>query len=110
MEREFIASMTFEVSPATAEPARRLLVAELVGRRWFDRVRDRRMPQNCLWTKKKIGPDQNTSHIHRACAEELETCAARVRDRGHTLEVRRAFIQVAGGGTYGLAPPPTGDG
>lgn len=104
MEREFIASMTFELGPGTSEPARRLLVAELVGRRWFDRVRERRMPKNCLWTKKKIGPDQNTGHIHTACAEELEACAERVRARGHELSVRRAFIQVAGGGTYGLAP------
>ena len=41
--------------------------------------------------------------IHDKCTEDLRKAARAVRDSGRTIQVLRAWIQVSGGGTYGLA-------
>jgi hypothetical protein len=102
--RKFIATMSYELSADTSPDARKLLRAELVGRRWKDMVRDRRMPRQTLWIQRSAEDDQTTSDLHDLCADELRAAARAVRASGRSIRVLRAFIQVAGGGTHGLAP------
>jgi hypothetical protein len=101
----FIASMSYDVSDDTPAAARKLLRAELVGRRWHDRVRDRLMPQSAVWMERVASEGETTSLVHDQCAEDLRRAAAAVEQRGLTCRVTRAFIQVSGGGSYGLAGP-----
>jgi hypothetical protein len=56
---------------------------------------------------------ETTSDVHDACAEDLKQAAEAVATNGQTIKVLRAWIQVSGGGSYGLAPsfyPATEDG
>jgi hypothetical protein len=102
--RTFIASMSYDLVPETSPVARKLLRAELVGRRWKDRVRDRLMPASCLWIERSAGEDDTAADVHDRCAEDLRDAARAVAAAGLAIVVLRAFIQVAGGGSYGLAP------
>jgi len=102
--RKFIATMSYEVSADTPADARKLLRAELVGRRWKDMVRDRRMPNHTLWIERSADDEQTTSDLHDRCAAELKAAAEAVAASGRPIRVVRAFIQVAGGGTFGLTP------
>jgi hypothetical protein len=102
--RKFIATMTYELSPETPSDARKLLRAELVGRRWQDRVKDQRMPRHTVWIKRSAEENQTTNDLHDKCAEELREAARAVARSGRPIRVLRAFIQVAGGGTHGLTP------
>ncbi|MFP6685572.1 MAG: hypothetical protein VB934_12700 [Polyangiaceae bacterium] len=101
---QFIASMSYELSSATSAVAHKLLRAQLVGRRWQDRCKDRLMPRNTVWMLREGTGKQTTSTIHDDCAEELKDAAEAVAASGHDIEVLRAWIQVSGGGTFGLAP------
>jgi hypothetical protein len=101
--RKFTASMSFDLSSDTTPEARQLLIAELVGRRWKDRLKKRRMPLNTLFIQKGIDDDKNTSDLHDMCAEDLRNASRAVAKMGKPIGVLRAFIQVSGGGTYGLA-------
>lgn len=102
--RTFIATMSYEVSAETPADARKLLRAELVGRRWKDMVRDRRMPRHTVWIQRSADDEQTTSDLHDLCASELRAAARAVAATGRHVRVLRAFIQVAGGGTFGLTP------
>jgi hypothetical protein len=103
--RKFIASLSYELSADTSEDARKLLRAELVGRRWRDRERERRMPRQALFCIRNVTDDkQTTDTLHALCATELRQAAAAVAAAGLPIKVLRAFIHVAGAGTYGLTP------
>lgn len=102
--RKFIATMSYELSADTPPDARKLLRAELVGRRYKDMVRDRRMPRHTVWIERSAEDDQTTGDLHDLCAAELRASAAAVAKTGRPIRVLRAFIQVAGGGTFGLTP------
>jgi hypothetical protein len=105
----FIATMTYELHPSTHDDARKLLRAELVGRRWQDRFNGAPMPSNTVWMKRSAGKDETTDHLHAACARELHQAVAAVAERGLTIKVTRAWVHVSGSGSYGSIPvaPPT---
>jgi hypothetical protein len=100
----FIATMTYELHPATDADARKLLRAELVGRRWQDRYNGASMPANTVWIKRSAGKDETVDHLHAACARELHEAVAAVALRGLTIKLTRAWVHVSGSGTYGLVP------
>jgi hypothetical protein len=100
--RKFIASMSYDLSPETAPDARKLLRAELVGRRWKDRCRERLMPKNSVWIERSVDDEHTTSDVHDRCAEELQKAVAAVAKTGRSIRVLRAWVQVAGAGSYGL--------
>ncbi len=102
--RTFFVTMVYDVSPDTAADARKLLRAELVGRRWHDRRRDRLVPRSAVWIDRKVDDDLTTDDVHAMSAAELRDAARRVASTGRPIRILRAWIQVAGGGTYGLAP------
>jgi hypothetical protein len=102
--RTFFCTMVYDVSPDTPADARKLLRAELVGRRWHDRVRNRLMPRGGLWIDRKVEDRETTDTVHTGCAQDLKDAAAAVAATGRPIKITRAWIQVAGGGTYGLAP------
>lgn len=101
--RTFTASMSFELSADTSSQARQLLIAELVGRRWQERIGERRLPRSTLLLRRSLEDQQTTDDLHRLCAVDLRNAARAVVAAGLPLRVLRAFIQVAGAGTYGLA-------
>lgn len=98
----FFATLCYELDPATAPDARKLLKAELVGRRWRDRHRERPMPVGTLWIQREGGAEETTDDVHRACGADLERAVAAVVATGRAVTVRRAWVQVAGAGTFGL--------
>ncbi|HEX5632663.1 MAG TPA: hypothetical protein VFX50_05520 [Gemmatimonadales bacterium] len=102
--RTFYCTMVYDLSADTPPDAQKLLRAELVGRRWHDRVRDRRMPAGGLWIDRKVTDGETTDDVHLSCATDLRDAARAVAATGRPIRVLRAWIQVAGGGTYGLAP------
>jgi hypothetical protein len=101
---KFIATMTYELSPSTAVDARKLLRAELVGRRWQDRCQGMRMPANTVWIERSSGPGETTDHVHAACAKDLHKAVAAVAGTGRSITLLRVWVHVSGAGTYGLAP------
>lgn len=96
--------MSYELSPATSDDARKLLRAELVGRRWQDRCKGTPLPSNTLWIRRSAGPDDTTDTLHTLCARELVDAMEAVSRRGLSIAVQRAWIFVSGAGTYGPAP------
>jgi hypothetical protein len=102
----FIATMTYELTPATAPDSRKLLRAELVGRRWQDRCEGALMPANTVWIKRAAEPEHTTDDVHEACARDLFSAVAAVAKMGREIAVVRAWVQVSGAGTYGLVPMP----
>ncbi len=102
--RKFIASMSYDLAPDTPPTARKLLRAELAGRRWRDRLKDRPLPRGAVWIERSAKDEETTSDIHDRCCEELREAARAVVRADLPIEVLRAFVQVAGGGSYGLAP------
>lgn len=102
----FIATMSYELTPATPPDARKLLRAELVGRRWQDRRDGALMPANTLWIKRAAEPEHTTDDVHEACARDLFAAAAAVTAMGREVAVVRAWVQVSGAGTYGLVTLP----
>jgi hypothetical protein len=101
--RKFICSMSYELGPDVTDDARRLLCAELVGRRWQNRSGERLLPRNSVWIERSASDDQTADDLHQACTQDLRGAAAAVRNTGFALKVLRAWIHVSGGGTYGLA-------
>jgi hypothetical protein len=108
--RSFIATLVYELHPDTAPDARKLLRAQLVGRRWQDRCEGAAMPSTALWIRRSAEDDLTTDDVHAACARDLRDAAAAVEKTGRPVKVVRAWVQVSGAGTYGLAPvaPPEG--
>ncbi len=101
--RKFVCSMSYELARDSADEARKLLRAELVGRRWQDKVGDRPLPSGTVWIHRSAGDDDTTNQVHDACTRDLKSAAEAVRKTGLELKVLRAWIHVSGGGTYGLA-------
>ncbi len=99
----FIATMAYELSPDTEPDARKLLRAELVGRRWEDRYQGDPMPSNTVWGKRAAAARESTDDVHAACARDLEQAVLAVAKTGRRIGLRRVWIQVTGAGTYGLA-------
>ena len=111
MARYFIATLSYELHPDTAPDARKLLRAELVGRRWLDRFQEQRMPANTLWIRRSAEERETVDDVQAACAEDLRRAAAAVAAMGRKITVTRAWVQVSGAGTYGLVsvdPQPAG--
>ena len=98
----FIATMSYELHPSTLPDARKLLRAELVGRRWQDRCKEMPMPAGTVWIKRSTPQEHTTDDVHDACAQDLHAAVAAVAQTGRPIRLVRAFIQVSGAGTYGL--------
>ncbi len=101
-DRKFIASISYDVSPDASPQARKLLLAEMVGRRWLDRCAGNRLPANTLWIKRTANEDDTTRTIYKGCSLDLQKAVQAVRNTGRTLSVRRVWIQVSGAGTFGV--------
>ena len=99
----FIATMSYELSADTAPDARKLLRAELVGRRWQDRCEGALMPANTVWIRRSAAPEHTTDDVHEACGRDLVAAAAAVAATGRSITLLRSWVQVSGAGTYGLA-------
>ena len=98
----FFATMTYELTPETTPTARKLFRAELVGRRWQDRSEGALLPAGAVWARRAAPESDTTSDVHAACGNDLEVAAAAVLRAGHVIGLRRAWVHVSGGGTYGL--------
>jgi hypothetical protein len=102
----FIATMTYELSSSTDNDARKLLRAELVGRRWNDRYDSAPMPSNTVWIRRQAGQGETTDHLHAACSRELVDAVAAVARRGLSITLVRAWVHVSGAGTFGAVLVP----
>ena len=98
----FIASMAYELHPDTAPDARKLLRAELAGRRWQERHNGPLMPAHTVWMLRKAPDEHTTDEVHAACGQELLAAVQAVTRMGKTIGLMRAWVQVSGGGTFGL--------
>ncbi len=103
MARTFIVTVAYELKGGASEESAKLLRAELVSRGFRDTQGERALPKNSVWAQRPLGEDDTTDALHDACTRDLRLAAAAVRATGRTLELTRAWIQVSGGGTYGLA-------
>ncbi len=103
--RKFIATIAYDISPQTSEQARKLLLAEMVGRRWLQACKGRKMPANTLWCQRTVADDDTTRTVFVACSEDLKKAVAAVRRSGREIAVRRVWVQVSGAGSYGIAEP-----
>jgi hypothetical protein len=101
---KFVATMSYELSQSTPVDARKLLRAELVGRRWQDRCQGMLMPANTVWIERSSGSGETVDHVHAACAKDLHTAVAAVAATGRSITLLRVWVHVSGAGTYGLAP------
>lgn len=100
----FIATLSYELHPSTDDDARKLFRAELVGHRWLDRFKEEKMPANTLWIRRTAEDHQTTDDVHAACAGDVHAAVAAIQKMGRKIALVRAWIQVSGAGTYGLAP------
>jgi hypothetical protein len=106
--RSFIATMVYELHDSTTVDARKLLRAQLVGRRWQDRFEGALMPSTVLWIRRSAENHETTDDLQTACARDLRDAVAAVAKTGRPIKLLRAWVQVSGAGTYGLVPvtPP----
>jgi hypothetical protein len=102
--RSFIATLVYELHPDTPPESRKLLRAHLVGRRWQDRWQGQLMPANAVWISRSAEDHETVDDLHAACGRDLRDAVAAVAQMGRPIKLLRAFIQVAGAGTYGLVP------
>lgn len=98
----FTATMSYELHPSTEPDARKLLRAELVGRRWQDRWEGSLMPAGTVWIRRSAEEDQNVDDVHAACGRDLQAAVAAVARTGRPIRLIRAWVQVTGAGTIGL--------
>lgn len=104
MMRSFYATMSYELAPSTPPDARKLLRAELVGRKWNDRVNALLMPSSTVWAERFAKDEETTGDVFNGCARDLRDAAAAVARTGRPIQVVRAWVHVSGGGTFALAP------
>src|SRR5438874_782328 len=102
----FIATMVYELHSATEPDARKLLRAELVGRRWQERQDGVLLPANAVWIRRSADPEHTTDDAHRACAEDLFKAVSAVLATGRKIALLRAWVQVSGAGTFGVVEIP----
>ena len=100
----FLATLAYELHPQTEPDAAKLLRAELVGRRWQDRLDGEKMPANCLWMPRTGEPHHTTDDLHAACVDDVYKAVAAVAGMGKKIALLRAWVQVTGSGTHGLIP------
>ena len=100
----FFATMVYELDPLTAPDARKLLRAELCGRRWNDRFDGNLMPASALWIQRTAEPGENVDHLKAKCVRELEDAVTAVATK-RPIKLIRAWVQIAGAGTWGLVLP-----
>lgn len=105
MERKFYVTMSYELHPTTPAEARKLLRAELVGRKWQDRHKTALMPSSTLWILRAAGEDDTTDEVHAACVRELREAASAVARTGRPIQIVRAWLHISGGGGVGLVAP-----
>ena len=92
MTRTFFATLVYELDATTDADTRKLLRAELVGRRWQDRSDGKLMPSNALWMRRSAGDDETTTDLGtdgRAALGDLEVAVDSVRRRRRTFRLRR---------------------
>ena len=106
----FFATMAYELGPETELDARKLLRAELVGRRWLDRQQGDLMPASSVWIRRAAADHETTDDVHRACGNDLSDAVHAVQVTGRSIRLVRAWVQVAGSGTYGLLSVPPAPG
>lgn len=102
----FIATMVYQLHSATEPQAAKLLRAELAGRRWQERQNGVPLPSNAVWIQRSAEPQHTTDDVHKACADDLFKAVAAVLATGRKIALVRAFVQVAGAGTYGVVDIP----
>jgi hypothetical protein len=100
--RMFTATMSYELHPTTEPDARKLLRAELVGRRWQDRWEGSLMPAGTVWIRRSAEDHQNVDDVHAACGQDLHAAVDAVARTGRPIRLLRAWVQVTGAGTVGL--------
>jgi hypothetical protein len=98
----WIATLVYELHPSTEPDARKLLRAELVGRRFQDRLNGQLMPAGSVWIERLGEPGDTTDDIHAACSADLHKAVAAVAATGRKIALVRAYVQVAGTGTFGI--------
>ncbi|MBL9022821.1 MAG: hypothetical protein JNL21_11525 [Myxococcales bacterium] len=98
----FVATLAYELDPSTSPQAAKLLVAELVGRRYNDRFEGKRMPANVLWIRRAGEPSETVDDLRAKMGAELATAVAAVARAGLPIRLLRAWVQVTGAGTFGL--------
>ena len=101
----FSATMSYELAPTTPPEARKLLRAELVGRKWNDRHKTALMPSSTLWIVRSVSDDETTDAVHAACVRDLREAVAAVVRKGLPIQVVRAWFHISGGGAWSLATP-----
>ena len=105
MKRTFQVTMSYELHPTTLPEARKLLRAELGGRKWNDRHRAALTPSSTVWCTRTMGDDDTTDEVQAACLLDLREAAAAVARTGRVIKVVRAWLHISGGGWMGLAAP-----
>ncbi len=100
----FFATLVYELDPLTAPDARKLLRAELAGRRWNDRFDGHLMPDCTMWIRRTTEPGENVDHLKAKCVRELEDAVQSVAKK-RSIKLVRAWVQIAGAGTWGLVLP-----
>lgn len=103
MKRSFVVTLSYELTPATPPEARKLLRAELVGRRWNDRHKAALMPSSTVWCTRSMGDDDTTDEVHAMCVAELRDAARAVARTGRPIGIVRAWLHISGGGAMSLA-------
>jgi hypothetical protein len=102
--RWFFATLVYELDPLTAPPLRKLLRAELAGRRWNDRFDGHLMPDCTFWIRREAGPDEDVNQLKDRCVRELYDSVQAVCAK-HPIKLIRAWVQISGAGTWGLVLP-----
>lgn len=103
--RGFVVTMSYELHPTTPTEARKLLRAELVGRKWSDRHKTMLMPASTVWAQRTANDDETTDDVHARCVSDLREAAMAVARTGRPIQIVRAWLHISGGGGVGLATP-----
>ncbi len=101
----FTATLAYELSPSTAPEAKKLLVAELVGRRYNDRFEGKELPAGCVWIRRSKAEHETVDDLARRVQAELEDAVRAVARAGLTIKLVRGWVQVSGAGTWTLIEP-----
>jgi len=97
----FFATMTYELDASTEPDARKLFRAELVGRRWQDRIEGALVPGTMVWARRAAPESETTVDVHAACGRDLDAALEAVLKTGRKIGLRRAWVHVSGAGTFG---------